>query len=595
MTDKPGVSLRFLRGRKVSRECTYAEVYAEMMRRAQHFRAMGLKKGDRVAFVVPENEDFVLSFLGAFAAGVVPVPMYPPLSFGKLDAYIETAAKVLKASGARMLLTDKRVQSVLWSLVDRVETLESLVTVDQLREELADDVELVDIGHVGFDDPAFLQFTSGSTADPKGVVVTHGSLIANLDGIMNVGLEIEEEDIAVSWLPLYHDMGLIGFVLAPVWYGVPTIYIPTLDFVKQPSIWMETMHEYRASLAFAPNFAYSLCVKRTRESKLEQMDLSCVKALGCGAEPNHPETLRNFLDFFGRAGLKPNTLLPAYGMAEATLAITFHPLRSLLRTDVIDADRYESEGVAIAVDLTDDVTVRVAEHVSCGTPFPGHEVVVVDENFRELPERHVGQILVRGPSVAAGYFQDAERTKETFGPHGLVTGDLGYIANGELFVTGRQKDIIILNGRNYDPHAIEWAVQEVDGVRKGNVVAFSVPGAQTEELVVVAEVKDDADLDLVREDVASTIRDELFLSPQDIVLVGRGQLPKTSSGKLQRRKTRQQYLEATLGTEGVRTFGAQSDRITLAKHIARSAVSQVRHRVRQGAVSVISRINPQWR
>lgn len=595
MTDKPGVSLRFLRGRKVSRECTYAEVYAEMMRRAQHFRAMGLKKGDRVAFVVPENEDFVLSFLGAFAAGVVPVPMYPPLSFGKLDAYIETAAKVLKASGARMLLTDKRVQSVLWSLVDRVETLESLVTVDQLREELADDVELVDIGHVGFDDPAFLQFTSGSTADPKGVVVTHGSLIANLDGIMNVGLEIEEEDIAVSWLPLYHDMGLIGFVLAPVWYGVPTIYIPTLDFVKQPSIWMETMHEYRASLAFAPNFAYSLCVKRTRESKLEQMDLSCVKALGCGAEPNHPETLRNFLDFFGRAGLKPNTLLPAYGMAEATLAITFHPLRSLLRTDVIDADRYESEGVAIAVDLTDDVTVRVAEHVSCGTPFPGHEVVVVDENFRELPERHVGQILVRGPSVAAGYFQDAERTKETFGPHGLVTGDLGYIANGELFVTGRQKDIIILNGRNYDPHAIEWAVQEVDGVRKGNVVAFSVPGAQTEELVVVAEVKDDADLDLVREAVASTIRDELFLSPQDIVLVGRGQLPKTSSGKLQRRKTRQQYLEATLGTEGVRTFGAQSDRITLAKHIARSAVSQVRHRVRQGAVSVISRINPQWR
>ncbi len=595
LVDKEGYCTKFLRGREVRAEYSYEEMYGEMMRRAQGFLRMGLKKGDRVAFVLPETDDFVLSFLGALAAGVVPVPMYPPLSFGKLDAYIETASKIIESSGARMLLTDKRTQAVLWSLVDKVEALDELRTVDELEQRLDDDVEMIDLDHIQHDDLAFLQYTSGSTADPKGVVVTHGSLLANLDGIMNVGLQIREDDIAVSWLPLYHDMGLIGFVLAPMWFGVPTVYIATLDFVKQPSLWLETLSKYRGSLAFAPNFAYSLAVKRTRESKLGQLDLSCVRGLGCGAEPNHPETLRNFLEYFGRAGMKDTVLIPAYGMAEATLAMTFHDLDSPLRSDVIDADRYEAEGVAHPIDLDDDFTGRVSEHISCGKAFPGHEVLIVDENYQPLPERHVGEIVFRGPSTAAGYWGDDEKTARTFRDDGLLTGDLGYIADGELYVTGRQKDIIILNGRNYDPHAIEWVVQEVNGVRKGNVVAFSIPGERTEELVIVAERKEETVASEVRDAILHAVRDELFLSPADVVLVGRGQLPKTSSGKLQRRKTREQYMDATLGTEGVRTLGAQSDRITLAKHLARSAMSQVRHRVWRRAASVISLINPMSR
>jgi fatty-acyl-CoA synthase len=239
--------------------------------------------------------------------------------------------------------------------------------------------------------------------------------------------------------------------------------------------------------------------------------------------------------------------------------------------------------------------VRVAEHVSCGEPFPGHEVLVVDENFEPVPERHVGQILVVGPSVTPGYYREPEKTAKAFREFGLLTGDLGYMADGNLYVTGRMKDIIILNGRNYDPHAIEWVVQEVEGIRKGNVVAFSIPGEQSEELVVAAEAKRTVeDLDELADRVGKTIREELFLSPGDVKLVARGQLPKTSSGKLQRRKTREQYLDGSLGVEGDRTLGAQGDRITLAKHLAKSAVSQVRHRVRRGAVSVISRINPQW-
>ena len=594
LVDKPGVAVRFLRGRNVHRECSNAELHAEMMRRARQLRALGLKKGDRLAFVVPETDDFVLTFLGALAAGIVPVPMYPPLSFGKLDAYVDTAKRIVEASGARMVLTDGRMQAILWSLVDRVSSLEALHTVESLDKCDISDIE-VDVDDVDLDDTAFLQFTSGSTSMPKGVVVSHRSLLANLDGIMNVGLDIREDDIAVSWLPLYHDMGLIGLVLAPVWFGVPTTYIPTLDFVKQPSIWMETMSTYDGSISFAPNFAFALAVKRTRESKLESMDLSCVRAIGCGAEPNHPETLRNFIEFFGRAGMPTNALLPAYGMAEATLAIAFHSLDGDLHTDVIDADRYEAEGVAYPVDLYDDIEMRVSENVSCGKPFPGHEVVIVDEDFNELPERHVGQIIVRGPSNAPGYYEEPQKTAETFQQIGLVTGDLGYIADGELYVTGRKKDIVILNGRNYDPHAIEWAVQDIDGVRKGNVVAFSVPGTQTEELIVVAETKDDVDHADLRDRIKNTLNEDLFLAPADIVLVGRGQLPKTSSGKLQRAKTRAQYLDGSLGQEGVRTFGATGDRMTLVKHITRSAVSQVRHRVRRRAADVIMRINPQWR
>lgn len=592
LVDKPGVAVRFLRGRKVHRECSNAELYEEMMRRARQLRALGLQKGDRLAFVVPETDDFVLTFLGALAAGVVPVPMYPPLSFGKLDAYVDTAARIVEASGARMVLTDSRMQTILWSLVDRVETLEALHTTEALDKQDITDVD-VDIYDIALDDMAFLQFTSGSTSMPKGVMVTHGSLLANLDGIMNVGLEIAEDDIAVSWLPLYHDMGLIGLVLAPVWFGVPTTYIPTLDFVKQPSIWMETMSTYGGSISFAPNFAFALAVKRTRPSKLADMDLSRAKAIGCGAEPNHPETLRSFLEFFGQAGLPSNCLLPAYGMAEATLAIAFHELQGELHTDVIDADRYEAEGVAYPVDLTDDVEVRVSENVSCGRPFPGHEVAIVDADFNELPERHVGQIIVRGPSNTPGYYEEPEKTADTFRDFGLVTGDLGYIAEGQLYVTGRQKDIIILNGRNYDPHAIEWTVQDIDGIRKGNVVAFSIAGEHSEQLIVVAETKDDVDLDQLRDRIKSTLNEDLFLSAADIVLVGRGQLPKTSSGKLQRAKTKAQYLDGSLGSEGVRTFGATGDRMTLVKHITRSTFSQVRHRVRRRAASVMMRINPQ--
>ena len=565
-----GITLRSARGNE--KHYSFSDLAAEVDRRAMQLLAAGLRKGDRIGLVLPDNLEFIFSFLGAMSVGVIPVPMYPPLSLGRLNGYIDNAGRILGAAEARALLTDRRAQAVLWSLVDKVASLEKVLVAEDLPEVGR---AQPDLGAIDLDDIAFIQFTSGSTSDPKGVVVTHRSLLANLNVIMRFGLEISPEDVAVSWLPLYHDMGLIGFMLAPLWYSVPTVYLPTLDFVKHPTLWMETVHEFRGSITFAPNFAFALATRRTSEKKLAELDLSCIKALGCGAEPNHPGTLAAFCQHFAPAGFDPGSLLPCYGMAEATLAMTFNPLRRGLRTDVVDAETYHGSGRAQPVRRRNGNPTL--EFVSCGAPLPGHAVDIVDEAGHRLPERDVGEVVFSGPSVTPGYFRQPEATRATFPPDGLHTGDLGYIADGELYVTGRKKDLIILNGRNYDPQSIEWEVAEVDGVRKGNVAAFSRPAVPTEELIVVAEAKSDRDPKALAEAVRERVHQKLYLNVSDVVLLGPGQLPKTSSGKLQRRRTRQQYLDGTLGVEGIRTLGGRGQAFTVAKHLSMSLMARLRH------------------
>jgi fatty-acyl-CoA synthase len=421
-------------------------------------------------------------------------------------------------------------------------------------------------------------------------VVTHQNLIANSWAMMHDGLEVGDDDQGVSWLPLYHDMGLIGCMLAPLWCGLPMVFIPTVSFVKHPTLWMETVHRFRGTLSYAPNFAYALARRRTPDEKLKKLDLSCLKALGAAAEPNHPDTLRAFVEFFGRAGLKPGAILPSYGMAEATLAMTFCPMGRGLKTDRIVSDAYHSQGKAVPAG-PEEPKEKVLEYVSCGSPFPSHRLKIVGEDGRELPERSMGEIVFGGPSVTAGYFEREEATREVFTEAGLHTGDLGYVADGELYVTGRKKDIIILNGRNYDPQTVEWEAAEVPGVRKGNVVAFSRPGVATEELVVVAEAKEGQALGDLARAVKLRIQENLFLTVTDVRLIGQGQLPKTTSGKLQRRRTREQYLEGTLGSEGVRTVGGRAEKLMLAKHLGRSMMARFRHGIRQRADVLFSALN----
>lgn len=566
----------------------FQDISSEAKRRANHLRGMGLGKGDKLALVIPDPEEFILTFIAATTVGIVPVPMYPPLGFGKLDSYVDTAQNILEASDATVLLTDSRVQAILWSLVDKVPTLERIMTIDKLEGPASTDFPEA---KVEADDTVFLQFTSGSTALPKGVVVTHKTLAANLYSIMGPGLEmVPGKDVTVSWLPLYHDMGLIGMMLAPLIWGCSGVFIPTLTFVKHPSIWLETVTKFNGTTTFAPNFAYAIAVRRTNEKKLAKLDLSSLRIVGCGAEPNHPETLEKFVKHFASAGLKPEAMLPVYGMAEATLAMSFSRLQDPIRVDKVDGQLYADEGRAVAVAHAPgsklDSPSGQLDYVTCGWALDGHTVKICSEDGTVLPDRTLGEVVFDGPSIAAGYYKNPKATAEVFKPWGLRTGDLGYTVGGELYVTGRKKDIIILNGRNYDPQTIEWVVAELDGIRKGNVIAFSTLGEQSEDLIVVAECRPGVDEESLKQQAKDTVRSELFLNVEDVVLLAPGGLSKTSSGKLQRSKTRQRYIDRTITTGGSRAMGSRGETITVARHMVRSLMSRVKYTVKERAVSI---------
>jgi fatty-acyl-CoA synthase len=555
---------------------TYPRMAEETAARAAAMQAMGMQKGDRIGLIILEPEDFVLTFLAAIRIGVVPVPLYPPLSFGSLDAYAERTARVLRLSEARLLVASSKLQNVLWSLVDAVPTLERLVKAEEIvgggefagRQPVWPELKGEDL--------CFLQYTSGSTADPKGVMVTHNSLLANCEGIIEHAMFITpENDVAVSWLPLYHDMGLIGFVLAPLCYAIPGVIIPTVRFIKRPSVWLETIHKHRGTVSFGPNFAYALAAKKAKPEEMARWDLSCVKILGCGAEPIHADTMREFTEQFATHSKLPrNAIMPAYGMAEATLAISLKISTETMQFDTVDVDHFAQTGEA----RPPAAGAVSYDHVSCGVAFPGHEVAAFADNGERLSDGREGELCVKGPSVTPGYYKNPEATAATFRNGWLHTGDLGYIRNGQVFVTGRIKDLIILNGRNIHPQAVEWAAAEVEGVRKGNVVAFSRPGASSEELVVVLETKEEDTSKLVAA-VQQAVRREISVAPVDVVCLKPGGLPKTSSGKLQRRKTREMYLRNELVNNGDRTIGAGGDTVTLARHVARSLWSRAKNGV----------------
>lgn len=555
------------------RRYSFPEVEEETARRAAGLQQMGLEKGDRFGLIVIEPEDFVLDFLAALRVGILPVPLYPPLSMGSLDAYADRTALILSTAKAKVLVASEKLQNVLWSLVDRVPTLEKLVRAETLGQTTAKPVYPT----IEPDDLAFLQYTSGSTSDPKGVMVTHGSLIANVNGIMGPnGLNMNPAvDKGCSWLPLYHDMGLIGFVISPIVWGVEVVFIPTMRFIRRPNTWMDTIHRHRATATFAPNFAYALITRRCKDNDLSKWDLSCLKACGCGAEPIHPDTMREFTALFSeKCGMPENAILPAYGMAEATLAISLKDVDKPMRTIVVDAQSFEDEGVVKAPEGDDTV---VLEHVCCGPAFPGHEVAAFDGDTR-LAEGVEGELCVRGPSVTPGYFENPEATASTFRDGWLRTGDLGYLVDGDIVITGRLKDLIIFNGRNIHPQSVEWVAAEIDGVRKGNVVAFSRPGASSEELVLALETRA-ADKEQLVKLVKQAVQREMSLTISEVVCLEPGSLPKTSSGKLQRRKTRQQFMNGSLGTEGSRAMGSNADKVTLAKHVAKSLWSRAKARV----------------
>jgi fatty-acyl-CoA synthase len=560
--------------KKPSEFVSYADMWRRASRVAAALQERGLRKGDRLGLILPDSSQFIDAIYGAMIAGIVPVPVYPPMNLGQLDGYLLNTAHILGRAGCKLVLTDDRVRPILGKILDAAPSIRAIETMARLVAGVGADAtpRAVDVFPT---DIAFLQFTSGSTARPKGVTLTHENLVANMEAIGGAsGISINPDSLGFSWLPLYHDMGLIGFVFTPVHNKAKGVhFMSPLMFLKRPSSWLKGISQARANVTFAPNFAYGLAVSRVKPEEVLGVDLSCLHVAGCGAEPIQFGTLRAFADRYRDHGFRSSAFLPCYGMAEHSLAVTFIGI-----TEDLTADRVDTEAMARgeATPAAADQTENVTEVVSCGRPFPGHELRIVDEKGQVLGERRVGEIVLKGPSVMVGYFEDDDATRDALRDGWLHSGDLGYLANGELYVCGRIKDLIIVNGRNYYPQDLEWLASQVDGVRKGNVVAFGLTDpaddAARERVIVCAEVRAEEESERIRKDITEKVATGLGLKVDELLLLPPGSLPKTSSGKLQRRKTKQLFLDATLAKNA-----GQATTWGLVKHLAASRWSYLKN------------------
>jgi fatty-acyl-CoA synthase len=539
--ERPHVFLREEDGSE--RTLTYGGLLREAVKVGGGLREMGVAPGDRVALVLPTGLDFLRTFMGVLLAGAVPVPLYPPFRLARLEEYAERQAAILGNAGAAVLVTVARARSVASLLRRRVPSLSQVATADELAAQGPEILAPSGDGSA----PALIQYTSGSTAHPKGVLLTHDNVLANIRAIA-AAVELRPTDVVASWLPLFHDMGLIGSWLFSLNRGIPLALLPPTAFLARPDRWLWTIHERRATLSAAPNFAYELCARRIPEAAVEGLDLSSWRVALNGAEPVAQATVEGFAQRFRPFGFRAEAMLPVYGMAECSVALCFPPLSREPKFDRVERDRFEQHGDAVPV----AAAASGLSFASCGQPLPGHDVGIVDEAGGAVPDRRVGRLLFRGPSTMQGYFGQPDATREIDRGDGWFdSGDLAYRADGEIYVAGRVKDLIIKGGRNLVPQEIEELAASVPGVRRGCVAAFGVasPSLGTERLVVVAEtrVEDRQRRERLVAAVNERVAAGLGLPPDEVVMVGPGAVPKTSSGKLRRAATRQLYLEGGLG------------------------------------------------
>lgn len=502
-------------------ERSAGEVFESASQRGSQLVNLGLSRQARVALLVSEPSDFLPLLYGCLLQGLVAVPFYPPPLFGQLGNYHAALGAMLEVADVQVAIIDDGSLKRLGPAFTR----RNAVELSALPSPAPFDLPTVQPS-----DLALLQFTSGSTQAPRGVRITHNALLANAKAIMLDGLAATSEDHGVCWLPLYHDMGLVGFGLAPLLTATPVTFIPTSRFIRNPNVWLQTLHDVRGSITFAPNFAYALATKR---GTARDLDLSCVRMWGCGAEPISERTLQAFEAHFATSGVSPGSVAPCYGLAEATLAVTFTPPRSIRHTERLSREAL-AESMALVTSLQDDDTTSAVTVVSCGKPLPGYELTVVDAEGGSLKEGHLGEVVVAGPSLGEGYEGQPSATRDTFTPSGLHTGDRGYLRDGELFLVNRIKETIVLNGRKYDPHGFEHAIEELPSVRRA--VAVNALGTEGEALAVAVErtLEPGQTDDTLRYAIRAALAARFGAQTSFVICTSPGTLPRTTSGKLQR-------------------------------------------------------------
>jgi fatty-acyl-CoA synthase len=520
---------------------TFAQLREDALVEARRLVALGIKPGDRIALVAETGIEFAACFFGAVYAGAWPVPLPLPTSFGGREAYVDQLGVQLKSSDPALFLYPEELAHFGQGAADKAgvnsRTWESLADIEPSAGELPT---------AAGDDIAYLQYSSGSTRFPHGVAVTHRALLDNLRA-HSVGLQMTDTDRVISWLPWYHDMGLVGCFLSPVANQLSVDYLKTEDFARRPLAWLDLITRNPGiSISYSPTFGYDICSRRmSSQTRAEdRFDLSRWRIAGNGADMIRPDVMQAFVDSFAPAGFKAGAFCPSYGLAEATLAVSLMPPGEGIRLELVEENKLSG-----GLPEDEERPRRYRAVVNCGKPVEGMEVEIRGLADEILPDRGIGKVHVRGASVMHSYFRDEESTSACLSPDGwLDTGDMGYMSSGYIFIVGRAKDMIIINGRNHWPQDIEWAVEQLPGFKSGDIAAFALTGPSGEEtpaVLVHCRVSDPTERGRLRDDIRERVRAITGISPV-VELIPPRTLPRTSSGKLSRTKARNLYLSGEI-------------------------------------------------
>ncbi|CAI3944031.1 O-succinylbenzoic acid-CoA ligase MenE or related acyl-CoA synthetase (AMP-forming) (MenE/FadK) (PDB:5EY9) (PUBMED:25151136 [Commensalibacter communis] len=506
---------------------------------ARKLLTLGLEKGDRVAVIAESDSDFSRIFFGCQYAGLIPAPMPLPVAFAGKIAYIDTLRGMIENASAKAVITAQTIQSWTPDIINGF-SLQFGGTPAELAQ--VHPKSTIELPTVDSDDISYLQFSSGSTRFPMGIAVTQKACLANVSAIAKYGLVVQETgDRCVSWLPLYHDMGLLGFFITPMVCQLSVDLLPTRDFARRPLVWLDLISRNKGTLSYSPSFGFELCARRAPASTLE-LDLSSWRAAGIGGDMIRSHILEQFAEQYAQYGFSHKAFVASYGMAEATLALSFAPLNTGVKTDTVDLHILETDGIAKPCD---DPNMSTRTFTLCGPILPGHEIEVRDEEGNIVPERHVGSVYVRGPSLMKEYFRQEEETRNVISDDGwLRTGDLGYMLDNEIVITGREKDLIIINGRNIWPQDLEWSAEHhFNALRSRDVAVFSIDTDEHESIVALVQCRflDPKERQTLQEEMTNLFRRQHGVEVS-VILVPPHSLPQTSSGKLTRARARKMLL-----------------------------------------------------